>query len=235
MEYAIGSAVTKAILGNPTLSTICVQSTIQCVQTLMVTTQEIYGFITTIKETTSHVDIANLLVELDLEPEVLLLDSLLKEINIEKHHTQTLAISLKSLDQSLNDILKLLSEVNKKVDYNKKLWFTLGGWRCKNFDGIGEKLRCYKSNLDKRKANLFEILKINSFLVPVNHKDSQSSQQLLSSSKSSQKQIVYESEDDENNLNISVLSVDKLKPEKGNIPSYNIRKTYKQIKKQSNN
>ncbi len=218
MEYAIGSAVTKAILGSPTLSTICIQSTIQCIQTLSVTTQEIYGFITTIKQTTSHVDIANLLIELDLEPEVLVLRSLLEEINIEKHHTQTLAMSLKLLDDCLTDILKLLSEVNKKMDYNKKLWVTFYGWRCQKFDGLAERLRCYKANLDKRKTNLFEILKINSYLVPLN------------STKSNNvvRQIVHECDDD--TLNVSIVSVNQLKSEQSNdnnLATYNVKKTYR--------
>lgn len=216
MEYAIGSAVTRAILGSPTLTTICVQSTIQCIQTLAVTTQEIYGFISTIKETTCHVDIANLLVELDLEAEVLVLGKLLEEINIEKHHTQTLAISLKLLDQCLAEILKLLSEVNRKMDQNKKLWITFYGWRCQKFDGLGEKLRFHKINLDKRKFNLFEILKINSYLVPTN---SIKSDNVV-------RRIVHECDDD--TLNVSIVSVDQLKSNQSNgLTSYNIQKTYK--------
>ena len=217
MEIGISAAVARAILGSPTLSTICIQSTVQCLQTLAVTTQEIYGFITTIKETTSHVDIKNLMIELDLEPEVLVLESLLKEINIEKHHTQTLAICLKLLDQCLADILKLLAEVNKKVDYNKNLWVTFYGWRCQKFDGLGDQLRFYKANLDKRKSNLFEILKINSYLIPIT----------ISRSDGVVRQIVHECNDD--TLNVSIISVDQLKLDQSNCgkPVYNVRKTLK--------
>lgn len=207
MDYVIGSTVARAILGNPTLSTICIQTTIQCVQTLAVTTQEIYGFITTIKSTTYHVDIANLLIELDLEPEVLVLESLLKEINIEKHHTQTLAICLKLLEDCLTDILKLLSEVNKKIEYNNKLWISFYGTRCYKFDDLGTKLRFYKANLDKRKENLFEILKINSYLQP-------SMLPLLTNSKKQKsnfiKEIIHECDDD--TLQLSIVSVDKFVP-----------------------
>lgn len=199
MDYAIGSTVAKAILGNPTLSTVCVQTTVRCLQTLAVTTQEIYGFITTIKTTTSHVDITNLLIELDLEPEVLVLESLLKEINIEKHHTQTLAICLKLLEDCLTDILKLLSEVNRRMDYNKKLWVSFYGSRCYKFDDLANNLRFYKANLDKRKDNLFEILKINQYLTPLTPSLLEFNQQ---------KQIIHECDDDA--LNVSIVSVENL-------------------------
>lgn len=164
MDYTIGSAVARTILGNPVLGTICIQTTIQCLQTLAVTTQEIYGFISTIKTTTQHVNIATLLTELDLESEVLVLESLLREINIEKHHTQTLAICLKLLDECLGEIHKLLSEVHKRMDYNSKLWVDIYGLRTKKFDDISDKMRFLKNNLDKRKDNLFEVLKINQYL-----------------------------------------------------------------------
>lgn len=213
MDYVIGSTVARAILGSPTLSTICIQTTIQCLQTLAVTTQEIYGFITTIKTTTHHIDITNLLIELDLEPEVLVLESLLKEINIEKHHTQTLAICLKLLEDCLTDILKLLSEVNKRLDYNKKLWVSFYGSRSYKFDDLGNKLRFYKANLDKRKDNLFEIIKINKYLIPSNSPILQlitpqlSTSQLITPQLNTPKQIIHECDDD--TLNLSIISINK--------------------------
>jgi hypothetical protein len=184
MNYTIGTTVAKAIFENTALSTICIQTTIQCLQTLSVTTQEIYGFITTIKKTTHHVDITELLIELDLESEVLVLESLLKEINIQKYYTQTLAICLKLLEECLIDILKLLSEVNKRVNYNKKLWFVSYG-RSYKFDDIIKNIILLKNNLDKRKNNLFEILKINKHLtkhikhINTTHIDANNNNQLL--------------------------------------------------------
>jgi hypothetical protein len=164
MNYAIGTAVAKTVLSNSSLSSFCISSTMHCVQTIFITTQEIYGFITTIKKTTHHVNISNLLIELDLEPEVIILQSLLNEIDIGYHHTQTLAYALKSLDECLTIILKILAEINKRIISNEKLWVTLYGYRCVKFDDLDEKLRFYKNNLDKRKKNLFEILKINDYL-----------------------------------------------------------------------
>lgn len=212
MDYTIGITVAKAILGNPALSAICWETSFQCVQTLVVTTQEIYGFITTIKTTTSHIDIANLLIELDLEPEVLVLESLLKEINLKEHFTQTLAVSLKLLEECLTDILKLLSEVNKKIEYNNKLWISFYGTRCYKFDDLGYKLRLHKSNLDKRKANLFEILKINSYLRPTNSKQLNLPNAINKINTPNQKNMIKEiiHECDDNSLNVSIVSVDKL-------------------------
>lgn len=210
MEYVIGSTVARAILGNPTASSICVQTTIRCLQTVVVTTQEIYGFVTTIKTASHHVDITNLLIELDLEPEVLVLESLLKEINIEKHHTQTLAICLKLLEDCLTDILKTLAEVNKRLEYNNKLWVSFYGSRCYKFDNLGTKLRFYKTNLDKRKDNLFEILKINSYLMPTFNANTLTIENSPNKNKK-MKQIVHECDDD--TLNVSIVSVNQFNPQ----------------------
>lgn len=210
MEYVIGSTVARAILGNPTVSSICVQTTIRCLQTVVVTTQEIYGFVTTIKTASHHVDITNLLIELDLEPEVLVLESLLKEINIEKHHTQTLAICLKLLEDCLTDILKTLAEVNKRLEYNNKLWVSFYGSRCYKFDNLGTKLRFYKTNLDKRKDNLFEILKINSYLMPTFNANTLTIENSPNKNKK-MKQIVHECDDD--TLNVSIVSVNQFNPQ----------------------
>ena len=212
MDYTIGITVAKAILGNPTLSAICWETSFQCVQTLVVTTQEIYGFVTTIKKTTSHLDIANLLIELDLEPEVLVLESLLKEINLQEHFTQTLAVSLKLLEECLTDILKLLSEVNKKIEYNNKLWISFYGTRCYKFDDVGCKLKLHKKNLDKRKKNLFEILKINSYLRPPENTSPNLKLLENKTNKNMIKEIIHECDDDI--FNVSIVSVDKLNVDK---------------------
>jgi hypothetical protein len=169
MDLALGTTIVRTMLNNPILGTIGIQMTLQCLQTLANTTQEIYGFITTIKTTTHHVNIGSLLMELDLASEILVLESMLKEINVEKNHTQTLAICLKLLQDCLNDIHALLAEVNKRIEYNTKLWVTGYGMREYKFDDLSDRLRFLSANLRNRKQNLIDVIQMNDFLIPAPH------------------------------------------------------------------
>lgn len=179
MDLAIGTTVVRTILSNPILGAISLQMTWQCVRTLLGTTQEIYGFITTIETTTRHVNIGSLLMELDLASEILYLESMIKEIDIEKNYTQTLAISLKLLQDCLNDIHLLLSEVNKRIEYNKKLWVTGYGIREFKFDDLSNRLKFLTQNLEKRKENLVVVLKINDKLTPLERNSDDYDDELL--------------------------------------------------------
>lgn len=156
-----------SILTNPILGTIGIHMTIQCLQMLSNTTQEIYGLITTLQITTYHVNIGSLLMELDLASEILFLESLLKEIDIENNHTQTLAISLKLLNDCLNDIHSLLHDVNKRIEYNNKIWqiTNIMNIREYKFDDISGKLNCLAINLEKRKRNLMYTIQIKDKLI----------------------------------------------------------------------
>ena len=167
----IGTIIARTMLSNPILGTIGVQMTLQCLRTLASTTQEIYGFVTTIENTTKHVNIGSLLMELDLASEILYIESMLKEINIEKNYTQTLAIALKLLQNCLNDIHSLLSQINKRIEYNKNLWITGYGLREYKFDDLSNKLRFLAQNLEKRKENLVISLNINEKLNSLQNTD----------------------------------------------------------------
>ena len=141
--------------------------TLQTLQTLVHTSQEIYGFIANIKSSTSvyHKNINVLLIELDLESEILLLESLLKEINIEKYYTQTLAICLNLMKTCLLDIHQIITQIHDRVIYNNKLWVSGYGTFSYKFDDIIVKLSSLYNNLIKRKNNLFKILSINNHLL----------------------------------------------------------------------
>ena len=86
----------ELIIGANVIRTIGLDLTLKCVSVLTTSAQGIYSLITNIKS--SHPlyveDVSKILKELDLENDILILESLLKEINIEKHHTKTLALCL---------------------------------------------------------------------------------------------------------------------------------------------
>ena len=168
MEY-IGGTIAHTILSNPiffqqSIGSISMNITIQCLQTIISTTQEICGFITTIKSSTHHVNINKLLDELDLESEIILLKSLLNDIHIEKYHTQTLAICLTLMKKCILDIHQIIIQINDRVQYNNKLWYIVGSMAYK-FDDISVKLISLTKKLDKRKLNLFDVIKINNQLL----------------------------------------------------------------------
>lgn len=167
MDLTLGTAIVRTMFSNPILGTIGINMTLECIKTLSNTTQEIYGFITTIKTTTKHVNIGSLLMELDLASEILVLESMLKEIDIEKNHTQTLAICLRLLQECLNQIHNLLGEIHKRIEYNTKLWVTGYGVREYKFDDLSNNLKLLTSNLKSRKKNLVDAIKISDFLTPV--------------------------------------------------------------------
>lgn len=195
MNYAIGSAIVRSVAGNPIVGSIGLGLTIECIKTLASTTQNIYGLITTIKTTTSHVNIHKLLMELDFEADIIVLGSLLRSIDVEKHHTEPLSLSLKLLEEILLEIHDLLESVHKKIQYNDALW-TGSKFLSYKFDSVSDKLRFIKINLDKRKQNLFDIIKINDHLLttPYTHK------------------IIVESDDKD--FNISLLEIKEIKETK---------------------
>ena len=192
MDLGIGTTIIRTMIGNPLLGTIGIQMTLTCLQTLSNVTSEIYGFITTIKATTYHVNIGTLLMELDLASEILFLESLLKEIDVEKNHTQTLAISLRLLQDCLTDIHTLLGEVNKRIEYNTKLWVNGFGLREHKFDDLSGKMRFLANNLEKRKENLIYAIKIKDELIPAPNVQA------------------FIKEENDDLLDVSVISIDRI-------------------------
>ena len=163
MNYTLGNALFSTLINNTTLGTIGLSLTIKCIETLASTTQNIYGLITTIKTTTHHIDIKRLLVKLDMEADILLLEIMLKEIDIKKNHTQTLALGLKNLQECLNEIHKLLEIIHNRIRYNNSVWV---GTTYK-FDDVSEDLSNLKKVLDGRKNMLMKIIEINNILIPL--------------------------------------------------------------------
>jgi hypothetical protein len=198
MDLAIGTTIVRTMLSNPILGTIGIQMTLQCLQTLSSTTQEIYGFITTIKTTTHHVNIGSTLMELDLASEIVFIESLLREISLaiendEKKHTQSLAVSVKLLKDCLLDIHSLLDEINKRIEYNTKLWVTGYGFRTYRFDDVDGKLHFLANNLEKRKRNMALAIQVDPFIDPA---------PMISEDINEQ--------DDEELIDVSVVSIDKI-------------------------
>ena len=156
MEYIAGVTVLRSI---------GLDLTLKCISTLTISAQSVYSLLTNIKSSAHTKDLTNVLREMDLENDILILESILKEIDLEHHHTKTLALCLESLKVCVFEIENKLSEVNNRIIYNKSLWLA-SSMRSYVFDDIIDSLKLLKSNLDNRKKTLFEVIKINSYLNP---------------------------------------------------------------------
>ena len=164
----------ELIIGANVIRTIGLDLTLKCVSVLTTSAQGIYSLITNIKSTHPLYveDVSKILKELYLEKYILILESLLKEINIEKHHTKTLALCLESLKTCVLEIENVLGTINNRVIYNKSLW--LGkSIRSFGFEDIISSLQLLKKNMDNRTNKLFEVIKINHKLNPYLDVDSE--------------------------------------------------------------
>jgi hypothetical protein len=135
--------------------------TVKAISAIGTSTAGIYSIIDSISYFKRH-DVNSLLIELDIQEHIKVLLSLLNEINLDKHHTQTLALCVGQLRDSIVDIEKELIKTHTRLNYNNSLWIKT--FRTYNFDDIIATLKILNMQLNNRKNMLFEILKINSDL-----------------------------------------------------------------------
>lgn len=156
------------ILGMGLIQTLGVDFSLKCISTLTSSMQGIYLLMSNIHNTVETKDVSKTLMELDFYADLKLLDILLKEINIDINHTNTLALCLEMLKNCVTDIEKELTEIQNKNIYNQSLWLK---FRAYDFDDNITTLKILRLNLDNRKKSLFDILKINNYLVPICKQD----------------------------------------------------------------
>lgn len=136
--------------------------TLKCVTAVTASAQGIYSLISSISSNKHEPTIGKLLEELDINVDVCMLETMMKEFNVEKHYTKTLSFCLKELEKCLKEIEKILHEIKLRLDYNDSLW--VSSFRAYTFTDIIDKLKSLKKTLDNRKNNLFEVIKINEYL-----------------------------------------------------------------------
>jgi hypothetical protein len=150
-----------ALVGFNILGAIGLDLTLKCVTAVTTSAQGIYSLVTSISSNKQEPSIGKLLEELDIGADIRTLESLLKEFNVKKHHTETLAICLELLQKCVEEIEIQLNEVQLRLSYNKSLWVSV---RAYTFTDVIDKMRLLKHTLDNRKNNLFEVIKINGYL-----------------------------------------------------------------------
>ena len=164
MHYIAGGAVL--------VNTVGLNFTIQCVLALTSSTQTICGTISNIvtSNAINSKDIVCLVKELDLSTDMVILESLLKEINIEKYYTQTFGLCLQSLRECITTLQNELIETNRRILYNDSLWIFKYS-RSYGFDDLVIKLKISKKTLENRKKLLFEVFNMSDKLKKINNMD----------------------------------------------------------------
>ena len=137
-----------------------------CISSLTSSANGIYTLIGNINNNEFIPDISDFLAESDIQHTIKSSELLVREIKVGKHSPITLIESLDSLKDCMLKIEDQLSEVKKRLTYNKSLWIFVY-YRSYKFTDIVKKLRTLKMTLDIRRDSLFDILKINSYLTPL--------------------------------------------------------------------
>jgi len=144
------------------VKTIGIDFTIKCLGILSTSVKSIYNLASNLKAT-ENMEIKKIIKELDIDNDVILIDSLLQEINIEKIHSKTIGLSLNNIKETILEIEKTFDEINKRETYNNSLWYGKG-MRSYKFDDLIESLKILKVSLNNRKRNLFELIKIKNYI-----------------------------------------------------------------------
>ena len=146
------------------IKTIGIDFTLKCISTLTASSQGIYSLIKNINSCASP-DISLILQQLDLEVNIKILESLIRELasDIRKHHSHTLALCVQELKNCVEQIENQLIQIEFRVNYNGSLWF-FRSIRSYGFDDIIANISVLKMKLDNRKQLLFDVIKINNHL-----------------------------------------------------------------------
>lgn len=155
MEYVKGVALVRAFGGNATL---------QCITSLTASARCIYGLLASMGTNAEAPNIMLLIKESDLERKTRLLESVLSDIDMKVHYTNSLARCITDLNNCLDEIKAMLDIVHKRSSYNKSLWL-LKRARTYGFTDIYTSLKVAIMNLDDRRQSLFDVLSINHRLV----------------------------------------------------------------------
>lgn len=142
--------------------------TIKCLTGITSSATNICSLLTYISTHSGHADIIFEIQKMDLDTDIegttILLAELEPRLN-ETTHTQSLAYNVHKLHEIINNIETLLLAIHEKMAYNQSL-VVASGIRAHKIEHDIAVLKSLKNTFERRRTNLFEIIKINPYLKP---------------------------------------------------------------------
>ena len=156
MEYAAGVAIVK---------TIGIDVTIQCAKALSCTAKGVYDLLRSISSTDNGGSVSKYIEETDLECMIKVMEKVVLAIDVNKHHTDPLLQCIEDLQTCLTLTEQILKEYQKRIDYNRSIWF-FSSFRAYGFSDLHENLQLQVRHLNGRYDRLSNTIKMNAYLLP---------------------------------------------------------------------
>lgn len=104
-------------------------------------------------------EILKILSKTDIDATIQLLHNVILEIPEYYNSSKSVINALKNVEEIIAEIESELTEIHKKIKYNSELKY-LSNWRSYNYKDNLDSIEIKVAVLDKRRDNLFKILKI---------------------------------------------------------------------------
>jgi len=144
------------------LTMIGVDLTLKCINSITGTTQTIYGLISGIKGE-KQIEVTKFLTDTDIEATIKVLESLLQELDVDKHTSKTLNLCLTEMEEVIKEINVILKMIHDRLLFNNSL-YVLKSWRSWKFTEEIEKLGKLNEILHNRWKLLRDVLAIKESL-----------------------------------------------------------------------
>jgi len=131
------------------------------INSIGIITYNIYNLIGTIRvsKNTYHKEIINILVKTDIEHNIRLVQSILKELPLYYNTSNSTMIILKDIKDIMKKIENQLIDIHNKIIYNSSI-VLLSNWRSYNFKEHLDELTILIEVFERRKDNLFKLISI---------------------------------------------------------------------------
>ena len=132
-----------------------IEGTIHCLTTSV---KGIYSLLSSIGTHDGATDVNIHLKRLDLESKIRLVDCIIKDIRAVE--TNTLAMCISDIKESLTNLEQILQAINERIKYNNSIW-VCRSFRSYGFTDILPQLDIAVTILLDRRSALFDVLRIN--------------------------------------------------------------------------
>lgn len=141
------------------LTLIGVDITCRMINSITSSAKTVYSVINTIRDDGTHIEITDYLRDIDIEITIRTIETLIKELDINQHNSESINLCLSNLNDIVSEFHKELADIHEKITYNNSLWVLK---RVRKWDFIENMKRIDKMNdtLHNRWKLLRDVLSI---------------------------------------------------------------------------